>query len=135
MITVKKIIAVCGERNVGKTTSIILAKNLLIKSNPQAKITDLTKPRRKDICVKVEINGETIIFASTGDPGRVQEMLEEIANENWDTLICATRTSGGTVEAVKGAASDIRWIEKKRAAPLDYDVENEKTAREILGHI
>lgn len=129
----KKIIAVRGTINAGKTTSIKMALDLL-KKKPSAKLTIIKDGT--DVIVIVEINGVIIIVASAGDTEEIlKEMLSKISSINWDILICATKTRGKTVMLIENCnpKHSTIWIDKN-PAPSNQIAANEATAHEILGH-
>lgn len=55
---------------------------------------------------------------SKGDPSKdFPQKLQGLVTQKFHAIVCATRTSGGTVEAVKHLAAagyQITWKEKKR---------------------
>lgn len=134
----KKIIAVRGKSNVGKTGSIKKALELLRERYPLAIITPIKN--QKDIIIKATIKDQVIIFASGGDTQEILDnMLKTIKNENVDILICATKSRGKTVRTIENCSlgTPIIWIEKNWSSSLEseQEAENRTIACEILDHI
>lgn len=134
----KKIIAVSGTRNVGKTKSIKMVPDLL---KEEFSVEEKIIKGGVDIIIKIKINGVIIIIASAGDKEEILETLFDIIGEEWDILVCATKTYGKTTifietKVQKVPSSKIVWISKKPSLSEDnVESENKKTAQEILNHI
>lgn len=133
----KKIIAVRGTRNVGKTKSIKMVPNLL---KEEFSVEEEIIKGGVDIIIKIKINGVIIIIASAGDTEEILKGLFDIIGEEWDILVCATKTYGKTKTFIesKVPSSQIVWISKKPSlskVESDIESENKKTAQEVLNHI
>ncbi|MFH2033045.1 MAG: hypothetical protein ABIJ40_20830 [Bacteroidota bacterium] len=110
----KKLIALQGTANRGKTSSIKIVYGLIKKQWPKAIIDELNV--KSDIKVVMTINGKKIGIESQGDPGsRLPESLDYFVQIGCDVIICATRTRGETVQAVKGLEDkyEICWLLQK----------------------
>lgn len=88
----KKIIAIRGKGNSGKTTSIKMAFEKFMIQNPSARrMREII--RISDIFVVVKINRVIIIFASAGDTEEVlRKLFNRISDIEWNFLICATKS-------------------------------------------
>ncbi len=133
----KKIVAVKGESNSGKTTSIKIALKNFLTQYPLAKITNLAPKNRVEVFEAVEINGITVVFASKGDSEKIlQSLLEKIDSINWNVLVCATKHKGKTQKYIQNKQNsqvDVLWINKMPSlSQSNYQSENEETARQIL---
>lgn len=138
----KKIIAVSGTTNVGKTTSIKMALKDYLLKNPLA-IPEKIKEGRVEIIFVVKIDNVITVFASAGDTEEIlQNLLDEIRHINWDFLICATKTRGATVKLIEtysqnNPPSSIIWVKKEGSKTLEaeQEAENKNTAIQILNFI
>lgn len=136
----KKIIAVRGKPDSGKTTAITLAHDELarsgrsIYSNPRYDATEL-----KEV---LEIDGVIVGFASSGDkPDRLERTLRFLLEYDCVVLVCAARLNRSgepahkTIDAVVHFSDDngfvLEWIDKAR----DWnhrDAENSRAGAEIV---
>lgn len=116
----KKIIALRGRSNIGKTSTIREVHGLLIKRYPNAS-SSYEIQGQGDIRMVLTINEGEIGIESQGDPGgRLKESLELFRQVGCHVIVCATRTRGETVEAVKSLRPDyeVKWL-KQRAAVIE----------------
>lgn len=132
----KKIFAVRGLSNSGKSTTIRLVYDSLVAtykiSEQQGTIL------RKDIYIILSINGVTIGLASKGDPStELGKRLSALKNAGCQIIICATRTRGETVDAVNNLHPyEARWFEKVRdSAVLERDESNMAMAKKIVKEV
>lgn len=105
------IVAVSGIANQGKSSSIKLAYSLLRKEFPNAQIEEIQIG--VDITVVITINGVKVGIESQGDPNsRLFDSLEHFVKIGCKIIVCATRTRGGTVEAVEALSNKFRieWL-------------------------
>jgi hypothetical protein len=111
----KTIIALKGPSNTGKSATLVKVYEYLKARYPNAPIQhELTN---HDIRALMEIKGQALGIESQGDPGgRLFESLRLFVREKCVIIVCATRTRGGTVQAVEQLASQfaIKWIDKPR---------------------
>ncbi len=108
-----KIIAVWGTSNTGKTETIKKVYELRLKKYPAAKEEPFRM--RVDIKVVITIDGIKIGIESQGDPnGRLDDSLKCFVKKGCNLIICATRTSGMTVNFVQEYEPPytIKWREK-----------------------
>lgn len=123
----KKIIALKGKHNCGKTTTIGMLHELLVNSN-KYELTDTTfKKIKKDFISVFKKGNITIGITSKGDTedlvGDALKILIEIHKSN--ICICACRTSGGTHVAIDGYTEyESIFIDKTHG----IDEAHEKTA-------
>ena len=96
----KKIIALKGKGNSGKTQTIRKVFNELCAQDKDTKVEILID--NADVKAIVTIKGIKIGIESQGDPNsRLKDSLNEFSKKDCDIIVCATRTSGMTVEWVK----------------------------------
>jgi len=95
----KKVIALWGAANTGKTTTLKLVHKKLLKLS----IDTLPKysKNNSDIREIFIINGMKVGIETQGDPNsRLAESLKIFQKQGCELIICATRTRGKTVELV-----------------------------------
>ncbi len=108
----KTVFAVWGRSKIGKSSSIKRFIDYLEEKYgvPPHEIIH----RGKDACVIFKINKVLIGIESQGDPGgRMQRSLQYFKEKKCDIIVCATRTSGSTANAVKSIFNeeyDIVWM-------------------------
>ncbi|HID82787.1 MAG TPA: hypothetical protein EYH06_07515 [Chromatiales bacterium] len=128
------IIALKGRGNSGKTQTIkAVFKNLKIKY-PSAKITIL-EPNTTEIKIIIDINGIKVGLESQGDPNsRLKQSLSDFSNAKCDIIICATRTSGMTVQWVNSYSSqyNITFLQQSYVLKNSQSATNIKTANHII---
>ena len=132
----KKIIVLRGVANVGKTTTLVKLFLRLIQHKCSIEV-EIFKPVR-DIQVTVTAGNVKIGIGSSGDVAeQVKANLNIFAQSNCDIVFCATRTRGGTVDAVEEFARqqqrEITW-EPKEPCPQgqDPDLADSKTIEKLL---
>ena len=126
----KKIIALYGRSNTGKTTTLnyligFLDENLEIDDN------SLTNNRKEVIYYK----NKKIAVTTPGDnKSELKKNIEYFKNKDCDILVTATRTKGATREELKKYAQDIKteiiWI-KKEISETSASLINKKQAKDI----
>ncbi len=133
----KKIFAVRGVANQGKSTTIKKTYQLLKKAYPNAVIEEIIIA--VDITVVITINGVKIGIESQGDPGsRIFDSLKVFIKAGCNVILCATRSRGKTVEAVNSLANkyQITWFDKQNEPdPQAQDAANNAMARKIFKDI
>ena len=110
----KKVLALKGKANVGKSETI---KNVFeqLKSKYKSATTKYEKISSTDVRVILTINGKKIGIESQGDIGDIlRKSFSLFTNEKCIIIICATRSRGKTVEAVKELKPDyhVLWHEQ-----------------------
>lgn len=130
----KRIVALYGSANLGKTTTIKMVLEMLKVEYPSAKIQEMFIG--VDITVIIEISHVKIGIESQGDPNsRLFDSLDVFVRVGCDIIVCATRTRGMTVQAVSKLSDnyDIQWIRKLGSLqPKQVQKDNNRTAREIV---
>ncbi|WP_426575980.1 hypothetical protein ACP179_15450 [Xenorhabdus stockiae] len=120
----KKICALRGPSKTGKTTTL---KSLLIKQLKDLNSAYAYKDedKRYDVTVIFVINNIKVGVSTGGDNEKIiRENVGYLINEKCDIIVSATRTKGGTIDAIKELAGEefpIAWIDKSRA-----DIENKQ---------
>ena len=130
----KKVFALRGIANVGKSDTVKKAYNLLT-----SKYKNATKEHEKlgvDIRSVLTINGAKIGIESQGDPnGRLEKSLSLFIEVGCKVIICATRTRGQTVNAVNKLKQsyELVWLQQddKSDAP-EQEANNLAMAKKIV---
>ncbi|PHR58689.1 MAG: hypothetical protein COA43_10565 [Robiginitomaculum sp.] len=134
----KHIFVIKGIEKAGKTTVVNLIRNLLIGKHPNHKEIDYLTPRHhKEIKRIIIIGSIKIGLESQGDPSsRIYESIPFFVEEACDIIICATRTSGRTVNLINEykLSHEIHWYEPI-FSPNSPDNANDKKASEIFSEI
>ena len=132
----KKVIALRGCSNIGKSNTIKKSYELLSTKYPNAgkdhEISDV------DIRVILTIHGVKVGIESQGDPGgRLAKSLRLFVNFGCKVIVCATRTRGQTVDAVNELESsyEILWIEQISVKISDQESSNLGMAKRIVKEI
>ena len=150
----KIIIAIYGRQNEGKTSTIINVFNKLISDYVNSTVfPSIPTSGTGDIYVLVTINGVRIGFESAGDPNSrmvtahtVEKLaanktsaLYDLNYSDCDIIICASRTSGGTVTEIDRVANLYNyhtiWKSSYYAPNLNHQVVNRIAAEEIVNLI
>jgi hypothetical protein len=133
----KTIVALQGVGNSGKTTSIKKAYQLLIDAYPDATVEVILN--RVEITVIININGALVGIESQGDPrSRLPKSLDHFVRVGCEVIVCATRSYGGTVEAVKALDGryHIQWLTKDaKQEPKAQEIDNKETAVLIVEEV
>lgn len=128
------IVALKGKGNSGKTETIKMVFTLLKNKYPKASV-NLLKCNTKDVKVIMLINGHTVGIESQGDPNsRLQQSLIDFNNAKCDIIICATRSSGMTVNFVNSYSSTrkIYFIQQKYTTTANKTSINNEIALQII---
>lgn len=98
----KVLFRVYGRPASGKTTAINLAFDKFKERHPNATcVLPYENDGHGDILVAVEVKGISVGFSSIGDDvAQIKENLQKLREKNCDIIVCATRTHGGTKDAV-----------------------------------
>lgn len=124
----KKIIGLYGLPNTGKTTTL---KRLIGLFGENA--------NRENPVIIDDYRGKKIVIAPGGDtPGVVEANVETFKKKKADILVSATRTKGGSQDALKEHAkkigTDVIWVGKNYSASL-HEFINEAQAKELHAFI
>ena len=116
----------------GKSQTIRTVVELLTANHPDATIEHdhITKA---DTRVVLNINGRKIGVESR----LVNDSLDLFVNLACDVIVCATRSSGATVNAVNALQGfDVRWFEQpKRSQPYEQILRSLTMARMIVEEV
>lgn len=131
----KKIIALWGTASVGKSSTITQVYEILLKKYPKL----IRKIYRADIKIIVVIDGIKVGIESQGDPSsRMPDTLRAFVRAGCRVIVCATRTRGGTVDAVERYSKEyeIVWIEQNVVATQsERPLSNRGMAMKIVAEI
>ena len=124
----KKIIGLYGLPNTGKTTTL---KRLIGLFGENA--------NRENPVIIDDYRGKKIVIAPGGDtPGVVEANVETFKKKKADILVSATRTKGGSQDALKEHAkkigTDVIWVGKNHSASL-HEFINEVQVQELRAFI
>ena len=123
----KKVFALKGRRNLGKSQTIRTVEELLRAKYPGAKVEHEYRTRT-ELRVVLSINGVKIGVESTG------ENLDLLVSLGCEIIICATKTTGKTVNAVNALPGyEVVWLEQRaQSAPFEQVLSNLAMARHIV---
>ena len=130
----KMVLALRGKSKLGKSQTIRTVVELLSAKHPDATI-EHNHTTRADVRGVLTINGLKIGIESQGGPnGRFRESLELFATSGCDVIICATRTSGQTVDAVNALQGfDVHWLEQHdKTQPYEQVLRSMAVARSVV---
>ena len=130
------IIALKGRRKLGKSQTIRTVDELLRASYPSARVEHELRTK-VDLRVVLSIDGVKIGIESQGDPHRgrlINGSLDLFVNVGCDVIVCATRTSGATVDAVNALQGfDIHWFEQpEKSEPYEQILRSLTMAKQIV---
>lgn len=126
--------ALQGRGNSGKSDTIKKIYSDLTKKYPNAHVQNLS-PHTNDIKIIMTINKHIVGIESQGDPNsRLLQSLQDFSQAKCDIIICATRTSGMTVEWVKSFSKNykIHFIPQVYASPHNQQASNLRVAQNII---
>ena len=121
----KKLFALQGRRNIGKSQTIRTVDELLRAKYPDARV------EHEHV---LSINGVKIGVESNDDNSRkLQASFDRFVSLGCDVIICATRTTGQTVNAVNALPGyEVVWLEQRaQSAPFEQVLSNLAMARHI----
>lgn len=136
----KKVIAIWGSQNVGKSSTVLALAKEMMAAYPSHKVIFSSKPIGSlsiDFHLILEVNGKIIAYESMGDPnsGLNVRLPKIISTYNPDILICTCRSKGYTVTDVENAAasmgSEIIWTTPYQSA-IDRVALNNLKAQHLL---
>lgn len=135
----KRVFALTGTTNTGKSTTIRAVYELLLAEYPNVKPEEGAILNRVEIKVVIVINGVKIGIESQGDPvkeSRLEESLEEFVKVDCSIIICARRTYGKKFDAVEDLNHKGYEIESiKMSKTPNPDSSNQKAASDIVREI
>ena len=122
----KKVFALKGRRNIGKSQTIRTVDELLCAKYPGATIEHERL---------LSINGVKVGVESNDDNSRkLQRSFDRFVSLGCDVIICATRTTGKTVNAVNALPGyEVVWLEQQaQSVPFEQVLNNLAMARHIV---
>ncbi len=133
----KTVFANWGQAEQGKSDTVKRIAQEILATYPTAITSPTTIDYSGDIQVIITIGKITIGIESQGDPNsRLFESLKMFSSANCDIIICSTRTSGGTVDAVDALHSsqgyDIVWVTNNRSNEKSQSILNDLSAKHIF---
>jgi hypothetical protein len=133
----KTIFANWGQAGQGKSDTVKRIAQEILATYPTATTTPTTINYSGDIQVIITIGKVKIGIESQGDPNsRLFESLKMFSSANCDIIICSTRTSGRTVNAVSALHSshgyDIVWVTNHRSNEKSQSTLNDISAKHIF---
>ncbi len=137
-----KVIALVGEENTGKSHTINLVYNFLIRdgyTQVEGNFRNLGNPVFEDFIDIIEKNGIKVGFVGMGDyitgEGRgLKSLLSELQTKRCDVAICASRTNPKMLMAVKVYSHDI--VEKTLSTGIaNHRIVNVLDALEMITHL
>lgn len=138
----KIMLAIWHQANKGKTETLREFSNQLLNAFPTARIIfpiPLAIPAVGDFRLVVEINGRIVGIETEGDPNTKLDLrLVDLAdNFHCDVILCTTRTSGRTVDAVDHVAGtrgyNVIWTSTYQFdIPAQFSFVNQQKASHIL---
>lgn len=138
----KTIIAIYGRANEGKSTSIKLACQKLLRDFPNTVSPIEEINYGGDILIILTLGTVKIGFESQGDPNSrmlSEDTIRYLANEGCQIIICATRTEGKTVRKVDEIANEFGyhtlWLSSYWCPSLNHNVLNDQLSDQIIRFI
>lgn len=129
----KTVIANWGIAKQGKSKTIIRLTQLILLNFPQAILSISTIDYSKDIKLIIRIGSAVIGIESTGDPdSRLKSSIDDFVLAGCNIIICATRTSGQTVNDVSDLNKlgyEIIWVTNYRSLEKQTTVLNDLSAQ------
>ena len=124
----KKVFALKGRRNVGKSQTIKTVDELLRAKYPGARVEHEHRTRT-ELSVVLGIDGVKIGVESSTKAG-----FDLFVSLGCDVIICPTRTTGQTVNAVNAVPGyEVIWLEQRpQTAPFEQVLSNLAMARHIV---
>jgi hypothetical protein len=128
----KNVFALRGTSKIGKSQTIRTVVELLTANHPDATI-EHNHTTKVDTRVVLTINGRKIGIESR----LINDSLDLLVNARCDVIVCVTRTSGATVNAVNALQGfDINWFEQpKKSQPYEQILRSLTMARQIVEEV
>jgi Cdc6-like AAA superfamily ATPase len=142
----KTIIAIYGRKDEGKSETIKNVCRLLLSNFPNSipSIPIREIDYNSDILLTIKLGSILIGIESQGDPNSRMindDTIKDLANQNCDIIVCATRTGGMTVAKVDNIALNnnnpyrVIWKSSYFNSGCNNDVLNYICAEEIINLI
>lgn len=132
-----KVIALKGRRNTGKTTTIKLLSDILI-SNGYTQVQGMYQNNRRGDFLDIYNNGtKKVGLSSAGDTDLViNKNLNDLQINSCDIAVCACRTRGGTITAIKSFDPNPTIINKTiSSSSINWSTDNSNDAQIIFSKI
>jgi Cdc6-like AAA superfamily ATPase len=132
---VKKVIALYGKANIGKSNTVKEVYKLLRTKYPSCYVEN--EVSGLDISVVLTINRVKIGIDSQGDPNtELEKRLLEFVEIGCEIIICTTRTRGETVNAVDRLGYEVLWLDQEIQSELsEQENSNCKMANKIVEEV
>lgn len=137
----KRLIALRGPSNVGKSTTLHILYKLLL-AHPDTKPISFTMLGYKiDFSAIIAINGVKIGIVNRGDvPGPLKEFIDDLATEHCKIIVCAARTKGDVEAMLDSFNSKFELVTmlKSKSSVGDEDAYmlcNQSSAHELAAKI
>jgi len=134
-----EIISLRGPQNSGKTTTLTIVHDKLLKQSSQNSNNCFKEISNGDFLDVIEYNGRKVGIVTQGDYSRgecsVKNHLRELKNLGCDVAICACTIGYGkdSIQAAINAYPMHDYIEKKRVDDATlYDTANHEDANKIM---
>ena len=130
----KHVFALRGKSKTGKSQTIRTVVEMLTEKHPDATV-EHNHTTKVDVRVVLTINGLKVGIESQGK--LVEESLDLFVKIGCDVIVCATRTSGATVNAVNALHGfNVRWLEQQpKSQPHEQVLRSLIMAREISANV
>lgn len=137
----KTIIGIYGRANEGKSSSIKLVCQKLLRDYPNTSVPEEVN-YSGDIFVIINLGSIRIGIESQGDPkSRMisEDTIRKLAEAKCDIIICATRTGGETVKKVDAIADEFDyhtlWLSSYWSPTLNSKVLNDQLSNNVIALI
>jgi hypothetical protein len=132
----KNVFALRGKSKMGKSQTIRTVVEMLTEKHPDTSV-EHNHTTKVDVRVVLTINGLKIGIESQSRPSEIKENLDFFVKIGCDVIVCATRTSGATVNAVNALQGfDVHWLEQQpKSQPHEQVLRSLIQAREIVEKI
>jgi hypothetical protein len=131
----KKVIALSGKYNTGKTSTLRKVHEDLLKLSSES--IDKLKDGGADIYEVFLIEGVKVGIETQGDPSsRLPESLDKFVKHECKIIICACRSRGSTVNIVKSLETkhgyEISWRGQSTSTLQEYHEENNTAMSKLI---
>lgn len=139
----KKVIALKGKSNQGKTSTIVKVIELLQEKYPSWEVIDVYEMGGKErCCIFITDKDLKIGITTQGDNEElIKKNVQPLVDDDCKIIICATRTRGATPKFIcnlKNLGYEIKFIDKKglpKNTNSDYSGANLQTAKDVMFQI
>jgi len=135
----KRIFALYGVSNVGKSTTLRLIAQEIMRQFPAAVSSMPLDPLPEgDIVVIILVGKVKIGITTQGDPSTgLYQRLKDLFTDDCSIIFCATRTSGDTIKNVedmeKNNGYKTTWVTNYQSGyPEDRSILNQRSAEDLV---